>query len=50
MYPAQFFVFQRQHPCTLCKQLHLDSRQRVCSGEVTLGPPAETDNKKHSRG
>lgn len=45
-YPAQFFVLQRQHSCTLCKQFHLDSRQRVCGGEVTLGPPAERHNRK----
>lgn len=49
-YPAQFFVLQRQHPCALCKQFHLDSRQRVCGGEVPLGPPAERHNKGHSRG
>lgn len=40
-YPAQFFVLQCQHPCALCKQFHLDSRQRVCGGEVPLGSPTE---------
>lgn len=48
-YPAQLFVLECQHPCALCKQFHLDSRQRVCGGEVPLGPPAERHNKTLQR-
>ena len=44
-YPSQFFVLQCQHPGALGKQFHLDTRQRVCGGEVPLGAPAETHNK-----
>lgn len=49
-YPAQLLVLQGQHPGALCEQFHLDSRQRVCGGEVPLGPPADRHNKRHTGG
>lgn len=49
-YPAQLFVLQCQHPRALREQFHLDSRQRVCGGEVPLGPPAERHDKSHTGG